>query len=308
MKTIFKIFLATITLSLFASETFAKKKYILVAHGLASDSFWNAARNGMDNACAQVDADCSYRGTEVFSVDNMIKLMEQALAEQPDGIGITIPDAAGLADVIRKAVATGIPVVGFNAGFDTYQDLGVHSFVGQDEYEAGMAAGSYAATFGGSNAICLNHQVGHSGLDDRCNGFTAGFGGNTEVVAVDENDLAGVKSAVAAKIGDGVDFVMTLNATLINPVVVEAIEEAGLTGKVRTGTNDLSEVTLKNCAAGKVEFLIDQQQYLQGYMPIILFDQWHKYKVIPPAVPSGQNVVKPEACPADIELSAAGYR
>ena len=101
---------------------------------------------------------------------------------------------------------------------------------------------------------------------------------------------------------------MTLNATLINPVVVEAIEEAGLTGKVRTGTNDLSEVTLKNCAAGKVEFLIDQQQYLQGYMPIILFDQWHKYKVIPPAVPSGPNVVKPEACPAVIELSAAGYR
>lgn len=308
MKFILKIILSLLTLSILASQAQAKNKYILVAHGLASDSFWNAARNGMDNACEMVDADCSYRGTEVFSVDAMVKLMEQAIAENPDGIGITLPDAAGLAEVVRKAVATGVPVVSFNSGYDSYQELGIMSHVGQDEYEGGMAAGAYAATFGGSKAICLNHQQGNSALDDRCNGFAAGFGGDTEVVAVDENDLSGVKSAVAAKINAGVDFIMTLNATLINPIVVEAIEEAGKTGIVRTGTNDLSEVTLKNCADGKVAFLIDQQQYLQGFMPIILFDQWNKYKVIPPVVPSGPNVIKPEACPAVIELSAAGYR
>ena len=89
------------------------------------------------------------------------------------------------------------------------------------------------------------------------------------------NDPTEIQKAVAAKLGGGFDTILTLGAGLSGEAALKALESAGKVGSVKLGTFDMSPGMLKAAAAGKVEFLIDQQQYLQGYLPIATVSYTH---------------------------------
>ena len=111
--------------------------------------------------------------------------MTEAVAEKPDGLIVSIPNADAVAGPIRNAVDAGIPVITINSGFDVSRSLGALLHVGQSEYEAGRVAGDTMRKLGGSKALCLNHELGNVGLDLRCKGFIDGFAGSVEVMPVD---------------------------------------------------------------------------------------------------------------------------
>tara|TARA_A100001011_G_scaffold387693_1_gene465947 strand:- start:16 stop:936 length:921 start_codon:yes stop_codon:yes gene_type:complete len=280
---------------------------IVVSHGQANDPFWSVAKNGVDKACKDMKVSCSYTAPATFDMVEMAKMINNAVSQKPKGIVITLPDAAALGKSVKNAIAAGIPVISMNSGSDDYMKLGISAHVGQTEFEAGVGGGQKMKAAGGKKALCVNHEVGNVALDRRCAGFKKGFGGSVEILGT-SNDPTEIQKAVAAKLS-GIDTILTLGAGLSGEAALKALESAGKVGQVKLGTFDMSPGMLKAAAAGKVEFLIDQQQYLQGYLPIAIFAQYMRYGTMPAGVVmTGPGFVTPKNANSVIKWAAQGYR
>ena len=280
---------------------------IVVSHGQANDPFWSVAKNGVDSACKDMKIKCKYTAPGTFDMVEMAKLIDNAVSQKPKGIVITLPDAAALGKSVKAAIAAGIPVVSMNSGSDDIAKLGISAHVGQTEFEAGVGGGQKMKAAGGKKALCVNHEVGNVALDRRCAGFKKGFGGSVEILGT-SNDPTEIQKAVAAKLG-GVDTILTLGAGLSGEAALKAIKSAGKTGSIKLGTFDMSPGMLKAAAAGEVEFLIDQQQYLQGYLPIAIFAQYMRWGTMPAGVVmTGPGFVTPQNASKVIKWAAQGYR
>ena len=280
---------------------------IVVSHGQANDPFWSVAKNGVDSACKDMKIKCKYTAPGTFDMVEMAKLIDNAVSQKPKGIVITLPDAAALGKSVKAAIAAGIPVVSMNSGSDDFAKLGISAHVGQTEFEAGVGGGQKMKAAGGKKALCVNHEVGNVALDRRCAGFKKGFGGSVEILGT-SNDPTEIQKAVAAKLG-GVDTILTLGAGLSGEAALKALKSAGKVGSIKLGTFDMSPGMLKAAAAGEVEFLIDQQQYLQGYLPIAIFAQYMRWGTMPAGVVmTGPGFVTPDNAANVIKWAAQGYR
>ncbi|MGI8594207.1 MAG: substrate-binding domain-containing protein, partial [Solirubrobacteraceae bacterium] len=126
-----------------------------------------------------------------LDVAAMSQLIDAAVASQPDGLIVSVPDPDALTPSIMAAVEAGIPLITMNSGSDVAAELGALNHVGQTEYEAGLGAGQRMGESGVTNALCVNQEVGNVALDERCRGFTDGLaesGGTAEVIEVDLNN------------------------------------------------------------------------------------------------------------------------
>jgi simple sugar transport system substrate-binding protein len=294
----------------FAPQAAFAQTIIVVSHGQANDPFWSVVKNGVQEAAKDTGATVDYRAPETFDMVAMAQLIDAAVNQEPDGLVVSIPDADALGPSIEKAVAAGIPVISMNSGSDVAKSLGVLLHVGQDEYTAGQLAGEKLASMGGKNAICVNHEVGNVSLDRRCEGFTAGFGGKVTVLPT-SNDPAEIKAKLTAALtsDDTVDTVLALGAALSGEPCVEAVQALGKGDTVHVATFDMSATFLQDVVDGKAAFAIDQQQFLQGYLPVAFLALQAKYGLMPGGdVPSGPNLITQDKAAQVIELSAKGIR
>jgi simple sugar transport system substrate-binding protein len=284
-------------------------RIVVVVHGQASDSFWSVVKNGVDEAQKVTGATVEYRAPATFDMVEMAQLIDAAVASQPDGLVVSIPDAAALGSSIKNAVGSGIPVVSMNSGSDVREELGLLVHVGQTEFEAGEGGGKQMKAAGVTKAICLNQEVGNVALDLRCEGFKQGLGGDVEVVAVGM-DPTEIQSAVKAQFAANADIggVLALGPSAAEPTLA-ALEQLDVLNTVKFGTFDLSPGVLEAIRDGKMLFAIDQQQFLQGYLPIELLTLYHKYGLMPAGtVMTGPGFVTKDTAAKVIELSAAGIR
>jgi len=285
-------------------------RIIVVSHGQANDPFWSVVKNGVTAAGQDMKVQVDYRAPETFDMVAMGQIIDAAVNQKPAGLIVSIPDSSALSASIKKAVAAGIPVISMNSGSDVSKSLGALLHVGQDEVEAGRIAGAKLKEMGGKVGLCVNQEVGNVSLDLRCKGFTEGFGGKVTVLPV-SNDPADVRAKVKAAIAsDGsVETIMALGAGTAGEPTVAAVKDAGKTGAIRVATFDMSANFLKSIAAGEAAFAIDQQQYLQGYLPVVFLALNAKYGLIPGGdVPSGPNLVTKEKAAQVVTLSAQGIR
>jgi simple sugar transport system substrate-binding protein len=285
-------------------------RIIVVSHGQANDPFWSVVKNGVAAAGQDMKVQVDYRAPETFDMVAMGQLIDAAVNQKPAGLVVSIPDASALGPSIQKAVAAGIPVISMNSGSDVSKKLGALLHVGQDEIEAGRIAGTRLKEMGGKVGLCVNQEVGNVSLDLRCKGFTEGFGGKVTVLPV-TNDPADVRAKVKAAVAaDGsVDTILALGAGTAGEPTVAAVKEAGKTGAIRVATFDMSANFLKSVAGGEAVFAIDQQQYLQGYLPVAFLALHTKYGLMPGGnVPSGPNLITKEKANQVIELSSKGIR
>ena len=281
---------------------------IVVSHGQAADPFWSVVKNGVSQAAEDYGAEVEYRAPETFDMTAMGQLIDAAVNQEPDGLVVSIPDADALGPSIEKAVAAGIPVISMNSGSDVSKDLGALLHVGQEEFDAGVAAGEELASMGGTKALCVNHEVGNVSLDQRCEGFTQGFGGEVTVLP-SSNDPAEVESKVAAALSSDpdVDAVLALGAALGGEPTLRAAQASGR--DVNVATFDMSASFLQSVADGDAAFAIDQQQYLQGYLPVAFLALRKEYGLMPGGnVPSGPNLITQDKAAQVVELSAQGIR
>ena len=211
---------------------------------------------------------------------------------------VSLPDASALGPHVKKAVDAGIPVVSMNSGSDVFQKFGILTHVGSDEAVAGMAGGRRLGAMGVKNAICVNDEVGNAALDTRCEGFTKGLaesGAKMKVLAAPTGDPVGVQNAVAASLQSDptIDGVVTMGPDGAVPTL-KAIKAADRLKTVKMATFDLGPDTLQAVQAGEVQFAIDQQQFLQGYMPVLLLMLYKQYLLMPGGgqpILSGPNFV-----------------
>ena len=283
---------------------------IVVSHGQANDPFWSVVKNGVTRAAEDMEVDVDYRAPETFDMVAMAQLIDAAVNQEPDGLVVSIPDADALGDAIQKAVEAGIPVVSMNSGSDVSKTLGATLHVGQEEYDAGKAGGEKLAALGGKKGLCVNQEVGNVALDQRCAGFEDGIGGPVTVLPV-SNEPSEVEAKVKAALdSDGeIDAILALGASTAGEPSLAAVEALGKLDSVRIGTFDLSADFLKAVAAGKAAFAIDQQQYLQGYLPVVFLAMNARFGLIPGGnVPSGPNLITKDKAAQAVNLSAKGIR
>ncbi len=287
-------------------------KIAVVTHGQASDTFWSVVKNGVENASKDLGVTVTYNSPQTFDMVAMSRLIDAEVAKKPDGLVVSIPDSNALGNSIKAAVAAGIPVISINSGSDVYKQLGVLLHVGQTEYEAGFGGGEKMAASGVKNALCVNHEVGNASLDLRCKGFLDAVtkaGGTGKVLAVNAADPTDSQQKVTAALGEGIDGIMTLGP-LGSKAALEALKQAGSLGKVKLGTFDLTPDVLAGIRDGELEFAIDQQQYLQGYLPVVVLAQYKQFGVLPAGgiLPTGPGFVTKENAARVIELSKQGIR
>ena len=167
----------------FASQTLGQPngdrsdlRFVVVTHGQASDPYWSVVQNGVNQAAKDMGVQVEYQAPDTFDMVAMSQLIDAAVASQPDGMAISIPDADALGDSIKAGVDAGIPMISLDSGSDVAADLGMLTHVGQTEYEAGLGGGQRMGEAGVTTALCVNQEVGNVALDDRCRGFTDGSG------------------------------------------------------------------------------------------------------------------------------------
>jgi simple sugar transport system substrate-binding protein len=241
-------------------------------------------------------------------------LIDAAVASRPDGMAISIPDADALGDSIKGGIDAGIPMVSLDSGSDVAADLGMLTHVGQTEYEAGVGGGQRMGEAGVTTALCVNQEVGNVALDDRCRGFTDGLGesgGTVEVVQVNLNNPTESQSRIEAALSANpdVDGILALGPTGAAPAL-EALRGTGQLGKIQLATFDLSPDVLKAIEIGDMLFAIDSQQYMQGYLPIVLLTLYatNLNTIANPVLMTGPGFVTQENAAQIIELAAAGTR
>jgi simple sugar transport system substrate-binding protein len=284
----------------------------VVTHGQASSPFWAIVRNGVEAAARQMDVVVSYRAPDVYSVERMETMIDQAVASRPDGLVVSIPEP-GVTPAIRRAVRAGIPVVSINSGSDVFRRLGVLAHVGQPEERSGFDAGRRLADAGARRVLCINQNVGATGLDDRCRGLERamrGAGGSARVLGIDDQSAATPRRIADAVRSGRVDGLLALNSTG-GMLAVKAVRRLDRAGAVKLATFDLGPDVLKAVQDHELLFAVDQQAYLQGYLPIVLLTQRARYGLFPARgdlVPTGPNFVTAREAGKAIELSKRSIR
>ncbi|GAA3495190.1 sugar ABC transporter substrate-binding protein [Streptomyces albogriseolus] len=237
----------------------------LVTHQAPGDTFWDIVRKGAQTAADKDNVKLIYSADP--NAGNQASLVQNAIDQKVDGIAVTLAKPDALKGVIAKATAAGIPVVGLNSGLSDWKDLGLLEFFGQDETVAGEAFGKKLNEVGAKNAVCVVQEQGNIGLTQRCAGLEKTFEGKTQVLNVNGTDMPSVKSTITAKLkqDSSIDYVVTLGAPFA-PTAVQSVEEAG--SKAKVATFDLNKELTGAIKDGDIQFAVDQQPYLQGYLAI----------------------------------------
>ncbi len=292
----------------------AAARIAVVSHGQASDSFWAIVKKGVLDAGRRNSVAVSYRAPETYDIDRMRQLIDEAISARLDGLVVSLPDVDGLAPAIRRAVKAGIPVVSINSGSDRFRELGILAHVGQPEYRAGLEAGKRMARLGVRDLLCVNQEVGNAGLDERCRGIAAamrGVGGRSRELAVDLQDPEQSQRRIAQAVTRGdTDGILTLGPNGAGSALA-AVSASGLRSRVKLATFDLSPDVLTAVRDGKLLFAVDQQPYLQGYLPIALLAERARHLLMPARgelIPTGPQFVTRANAARVLALSRRGFR
>lgn len=240
-------------------------KIAMVTHQAPGDTFWDIVREGAEMAARKSNVRLVYSADP--DVGEQANLVQNAIDQKVDGIAVSMANPEGLRGAIRDATEAGIPVVSLNSGLDAWQDVGALAHFGQDESVAGEAAGKRLNEEGAEHVLCVIHEQGNIGLEDRCAGVAETFEGKTENLFVEGTDMPSVRSTIEAKLrqDDSIDYVVALGAPFALTATTSAAD-AGSDAKV--ASFDLNPELAQAIQDGEVVFAVDQQPYLQGYLAV----------------------------------------
>ena len=300
-----------LTLASGAAQAAGHERYILVSHAPDSDSWWNTIKNGLALAGKQMGVEVEYRNPPTGDLADMARIIEQAAASRPNGIITTLADPNILAGPIRAAVDSGVDVIIMNSGTpEMARKVGALMYVGQPEYDAGYAAGLRAKSDGVGSFLCVNHYATQPSSTERCQGFADGLGIKLGNQMIDSGQDPGeIKNRVMAYLSANpkTDAVLTLGPTSADPTLL-ALEENGMAGDIYFGTFDLGGDIVKGIKSGVIKWGIDQQPFLQAYLPVVVMVNYHRYGVLPGNnINSGPGFVTADGL-GKIEKFAGEYR
>lgn len=236
----------------------------MITHETPGDTFWDKIKAGAQQAAKNEGIDLKYSNDP--DATKQATLIQNAVDSKVDGIATTLVTPDSLAGAVTSATDAGIPVVGFNSGIDDYQRLGALMYFGSDETLAGTAAGERIGQAGAKHPLCVIQAAGSVALEARCAGVKSAIAG-TENIQVNGADDSAVTSTLQAKLSEDttIDYVVTLGA----PIALDAMKSIEASGSAaKLVTFDLNTQAAQAIQDGKIEFSIDQQPYVQGFMAV----------------------------------------
>ena len=277
----------------------------------AESSFWGVVETGAKDAAAAMGVELKSGGS--LDPSEQAQLVETYIADGANGIIVSLANPDAMKDSVSKAIDAGIPVITINSGVDVYKELGALTHIGQTEFVAGQGAGEQFSAAGAAKVLCVIHEEGNIGLEERCDGLTDTFGGEVErfnVATTGVRDIAGTLASIQDKLvaDSSIDAILTLNPNIAD-AAMQAIEAAGT--DVKLATFDLSPDVLEAIEAGQIMFAIDQQQYLQGYLPVVFLYLYNtNLNTVGGGLPvlTGPGIVDASNAAAVKDLAAAGTR
>nr|WSZ99334.1 sugar ABC transporter substrate-binding protein [Streptomyces sp. NBC_00857] len=239
----------------------------MVTHSGDGDTFWDIVQNGAKQAAVKDNINFLYANSD--EGQEQAQLVQSYIDKNVDGLIVTLAKPDAMKAVVTKAVKAGIPVITVNSGVDQSKSFGALSHIGQDETIAGEAVGEELAERGKKKALCVVHEQGNVGHEQRCAGAKKTFDGQLQNLYVDGTSLPDVQASIEAKLqaDHSIDSVVTLGAPFAD-AAVKAKETAG--SKAEVDTFDLNAKVASDLKSGTLGFAVDQQPYLQGYEAVDL--------------------------------------
>ncbi len=274
-----------IGLALVHSPAIAQDQTIRIAvvtHGQSSDSYWGVVKKGVDDATKLMGVDVSYQAPQTTDMVAESRMIDAAVTQKVDGLVVSIPDPTALGKSIKAATAAGIPVIIIDSGEDQVQAMGAKLFVGtQNYFEQGELAAKKLLELGATDGVCANAEPGNLVNESACDGFKKGMAGHGDRVdiSMDPTDT-GARILAYVSAHPKVNGILALGAPqCVN--IINALRQQGILSKFKVGNFDVSPDTMVALQKGEVQFSFDSQQYLMGYLPIILLTQNARYGVLP---------------------------
>jgi simple sugar transport system substrate-binding protein len=239
--------------------------YAVITHSGPGDAFWDRVKSGAEQAGDDYGVEITYNSDPDPAKQS--QLIDNAVAQEVDGIVVSMANPDGVQSSVQRAVDAGIPVVTINSGIERSAEFGAITHIGQSETVAGEAVGVELSEAGATNALCVIQEAGNVGLEERCRAAASTFGGTMANLQVDGTNDAEVKATIKSKLqADAtIDAVLTLGGQYAIDAV-GAVEESGSTATV--ATFDLSEDVVSAVSDGTILFAVDQQPYVQGFLGI----------------------------------------
>lgn len=244
----------------------------MITHG-DDGGFWSIVRRGATDAAATLpEVVLDYQGS-AGDAKRQADMITAALTQGADALAVSAPDIGAISGSLQQAQAAGIPIVTLNSGSDLLDRMpDVITHVGQSERVAGDGAGGKLAGMGATTVLCVLHEVNNIGLQERCNGAADAMrqsGGSLVTVQVtgkaDPSSTA--REIGAAMTAQDPDAVLTLDPDIAMAALKEVAKR-----DATLATFDLSPDVLDAVAAGDIAFAVDQQPYLQGYLPVVFLE------------------------------------
>ncbi|MGW1891432.1 sugar ABC transporter substrate-binding protein [Streptomyces sp. NPDC002004] len=241
--------------------------FAMVTHSGEGDTFWDIVQNGAKQAAVKDNINFLYSHDD--QAQQQAQLVDAAVDKKVDGIIVTLAKPDAMKAAVARAEKAGIPVITVNSGSGESKKFGALTHIGQDETIAGQAVGNELNKRGRKNALCVLHEQGNVGHEQRCDGAASTFKGRMQKLYVDGTNMPDVRASIGAKLqaDHSIDAVVTLGAPFAD-TAVQARQDAG--SKAEIDTFDLNAkvaAELKNATLG---FAVDQQPYLQGYEAVDL--------------------------------------
>ncbi|MFI4995565.1 MAG: substrate-binding domain-containing protein [Hyphomicrobiales bacterium] len=301
-----------------------QRNYIYVTHAQPGTPFWQSVKIGMDDACALVKARCQMLFIQTRgNLDEELTNLQAAIVQKPDGIVVTLPNPRLFNDAVAEARAQGISVIAANVDVpDKGNGNQRQAFVGQDLEQAGYdLAKAMSTRFPAEGPVHLLIGVsapGQTWAEQRASGilrFIEDYKKANPNRAItyhkldSTTDLAQATSRVMAYLGANPQTTGYLDIGYWHTGVATTLRGQGIPpGKILIGGFDLVPAAMNEMKTGYIQFQIDQQPYLQGYLPIIQFNLMNNFKLSAWDVNTGRAVVQPSEVDAIIELSKRGVR
>ncbi|WP_406484739.1 sugar ABC transporter substrate-binding protein [Streptomyces sp. NBC_01563] len=241
--------------------------FAMVTHSGDGDTFWDIVQRGAEQAAVKDNIKFLYSHND--EAQQQAQLVQAAIDQKVDGLIVTLAKPDAMKDVVTKATRAGIPVITVNSGSAESKRFGALTHIGQDESIAGEAVGEELNTRGRKKALCILHEQGNVGHEQRCAGVKKTFDGQLQNLYVEGTNMPDVQASIEAKLqaDKDIDAVVTLGAPFAD-AAVKAKRTAG--SKAEIDTFDLNAKVATALQDKTLGFAVDQQPYLQGYEAVDL--------------------------------------
>ena len=286
----------------------------MITHGQATDPFWNVVRNGAKDAAQDLGISVQYQSPQNFDMVTMSRMIDAVIATNPDGLILSVPDIPALKKSIISASKNNIPIIVINAGSKIIEEVDILTYIGQSEYKAGMKAGQEMVKHNVKSVLCINHEVGNISLDQREQGFRRVLSANditVKTIPIDASDPSETRETIRAYLSTNktIDGILTLGPLGALPIM-NLLKDIDKKNNIKLATFAFTPEIIDGIMNGRVLFALDAQQYLQGYLPVILMNLYITNRNTPAykMLETGPSIINIDNALEVLALSKKGSR